>query len=1357
MEDFQIHILTTKTITQITIPRDLKERLLLSLDVENKRHKIAYLISTERRYFLQMIGDKKQQEIQENAIQYAYIKEVGKVVILLKKVNEDNQIYHHYDFKEQSIIYIGRDKQNEIHLPFVYISKRHACLYKKEGIYYIEDQDSRNYLYVNNKRCRKQKLVMGDMIYIMGFTIIIGSNFIAMNHLQYIHFNKTIFFKEDIQPFQEMVSLEKIFYPSIHQPLDISIQEIQIEPPEIMNEIERMPFLYAMGPSISMSFMTILGSMMTLLQMHTQNAALLQVLPTVFMSISMAMGMMLWPLLTRMYERKRHKYKVKYRQETYRLYLAKMNEQINQKILNIQNKYHEHYPDIQVLIQYISKQDKNLWKVNSMHSDFLNIKIGMGDIKAPIHLQYEVFSAMKQLDDVEKQYVIFTQQEFFLKDAPYILSLKKYQRIAIVSSRVVAIFQYWMLQLVALHHPKQLQVIVLNCPPQLQLWLRYFPHCYTEDHRCFILKDEEHILEMQEYIEHHCDHKYICLFHFKYLQEAFPLIQEMENLTYIECCTSSHIVGANNAVVITDHFTKSSIHYVKDDIKDTFMMPSVEPYEHHMHGSFLLNLKEMRGQQNNKEYSFLDLYRIGNIESFAIQQTWKQSDPIHSLAVPIGRNEQGEKIYLDIHEAEHGPHGIIAGMTGSGKSEFLNAYILSLALHYAPWEVNLVLIDYKGGTMAKTFSKIPHVISILTNLDTSMMARALFALENELRRRQTLLNQASKDMNISNLDIYEYQKLFREQKIEKPLAHLCIIADEFAELKLQYPEFIKKLVQIARIGRSLGIHLLLATQKPTGTVDEQIFSNSRFHICLKVQNRSDSLDMLKREDAVYLKQPGEFFLQVGHNEVFQYGYAPYTQASYEAKPYYDDAGKQLCILLDDIGNPIYQVEIGHHQNKTKQIDEFCRYLQTISNEIPYPISSLWKEEPHIKTLTELEDIYQEQMILGEIDNIYEQRHEPFMIKKLQHTIIYSSKQKERSNFFKLLCTQLVKCHQYVYILDFDHMNMETYISTWKGANIKPRQTSRVHYFFHHIKKMMKSNQEPISIMICGYENFIELYPEYEKDILYLLREGELHHIGVYISASTMNNMHYHTLQYINEKYVLYMHDIKEYSSTLQISYDLEYTMKETKGYMLYKQKVMQFQLARLSDHVLIEQQTCLPEYRIPEIPTILTSTYIDTYEYQQQFTIGIYDAHKHFYHLNLQKDVFTLICPKSLLEDFRQTIERELKRIKQDYDYENDNGIQLKNISSIKKDRDYPHVTILLLSQEELDIGMKETRLQQRIQEGYVMWVGSGFYEMMYEWKHNIQPVAFMQLKKHQAYMMYDHQVDMIQYVEKEAEMIGFN
>ena len=238
--------------------------------------------------------------------------------------------------------------------------------------------------------------------------------------------------------------------------------------------------------------------------------------------------------------------------------------------------------------------------------------------------------------------------------------------------------------------------------------------------------------------------------------------------------------------------------------------------------------------------TFMDMFGVGKIEHLNALTRWKENDPTITLETPIGVDTTGELFNLDLHQKFHGPHGLIAGMTGSGKSEFIMTYILSLALNYHPYEVAFILIDYKGGGMANAFLDLPHLAGTITNLDGAAVNRSLISIQSELKRRQAIFSETSKKLNVSNIDIYKYQKLYRDGAVEEPLQHLFIISDEFAELKTQQPEFMEQLVSAARIGRSLGVHLILATQKPSGVVDDQIWSNSRFRICLKVQEKADA-------------------------------------------------------------------------------------------------------------------------------------------------------------------------------------------------------------------------------------------------------------------------------------------------------------------------------------------------------------------------------------------------------------------------------------------------------------------------------------------------------------------------------------
>jgi len=290
----------------------------------------------------------------------------------------------------------------------------------------------------------------------------------------------------------------------------------------------------------------------------------------------------------------------------------------------------------------------------------------------------------------------------------------------------------------------------------------------------------------------------------------------------------------------------------------------------------LAPIKHMQGvsTQIPDSVTFFELYNVKRPEEIPVLDLWQKNACHKSLAVPLGLRGRGDIVSLNLHEKAHGPHGLVAGTTGSGKSEIVQSYILSLAANFHPHEVGFLLIDYKGGGMANLFSKLPHLLGTITNLDGSESMRALASIKSELARRQRIFGESG----VNNIN--QYTKIFKAGEVTLPMPHLFIISDEFAELKKEQPDFMSELVSTARIGRSLGVHLILATQKPTGVVDDQIWSNSKFKLALKVADESDSNEILKTPDAARITQPGRAYLQVGNNEIYELFQSAYSGAAF---------------------------------------------------------------------------------------------------------------------------------------------------------------------------------------------------------------------------------------------------------------------------------------------------------------------------------------------------------------------------------------------------------------------------------------------------------------------------------------------
>ncbi|MBR0382605.1 MAG: FHA domain-containing protein [Eubacterium sp.] len=306
--------------------------------------------------------------------------------------------------------------------------------------------------------------------------------------------------------------------------------------------------------------------------------------------------------------------------------------------------------------------------------------------------------------------------------------------------------------------------------------------------------------------------------------------------------------------------------------------------------------------------SFLDMYQVSGPSGLPVREWWAKNNTADHIRIPLGLRAGGELCQLDLHEKYHGPHGLIAGTTGSGKSELLAAFILSLALQYSPDDVSIFMIDYKGGIMSRMFTDLPHMAGQISNLSGNQAKRAMIAIKSENRRRQRILAEH----RISHID--NYTALYREGKVKEPLPHLFLIVDEFAELRKEEPDFLKELISVAQVGRSLGVHLILSTQRLEGTVNDNILTNARFRLCLRMQDRRDSEHMIGHPDAAYLTKPGRCILQIGNDEVYEQFQSAYCGEIYNETLQADRTDESVSLLRPD-GRP--EITAGHLRMQEK--------------------------------------------------------------------------------------------------------------------------------------------------------------------------------------------------------------------------------------------------------------------------------------------------------------------------------------------------------------------------------------------------------------------------------------------------------
>lgn len=561
--------------------------------------------------------------------------------------------------------------------------------------------------------------------------------------------------------------------------------------------------------------------------------------------------------------------------------------------------------------------------------------------------------------------------------------------------------------------------------------------------------------------------------------------------------------------------------------------------------------------------TFLNMYQAKTLEELTILRRWTENKAYKTLAVPIGYRGSDELLELNIHEKAHGPHGLVAGTTGSGKSETIQTYILSMAVNFHPYAVSFLLIDYKGGGMAGLFDKLPHLVGMITNLDGAQTMRALVAIKSELRKRQEIFS----NYNVNHID--QYQKLFEEGVAESPMPHLLIISDEFAELKSEKPEFIKELVSAARIGRSLGIHLILATQKPSGVVDDQIWSNSKFRICLKVQNTSDSNEMLKTPDAAAITKTGRGFLQVGNNEIYELFQSAYSGAEYfETIEEKQNESDQNIYLFNELGqtelltqdlskNTVEKKE----SEKITELSSIVSYVaQTFQEENLIPLKKPWL--PPLK-----EQVFMEEILTPEQEGLYSavgildqpqfQKQSSYMLNLTSdgHVAVFGSSGMGKSTFLRTLALHLASTYTpkevCFYMVDFGNNSLIPLKDLPHTADvltlddeeklrklfsiIRNKMVERKKLLGDHgvpsIESYNKMIHETVPYIVLFIDNLDPVKEQQmenmEKFIQEVTREGQSLGVFIVLSASRPGAIRYTLLANIKNQCALYLIDKNE--------------------------------------------------------------------------------------------------------------------------------------------------------------------------------------------------------------------------------------
>lgn len=931
-----------------------------------------------------------------------------------------------------------------------------------------------------------------------------------------------------------------------------------------------------------------------------------------FVLVSAAsMGMSLIFSITSWFgDKKDRKIKEKQRKERYERYLLRQRKHLHKLYEEQKSALTYHNPPLKEIERMTERYSSRIYERRADDSDFLCLSVG----NAPMRSSYQVrFEEQQEEDDdpLTEEAKEMVRQFRQIPDMPSVIDLKR-SHLGLVGEplHLHRLLKAVIMQLCFFQSYHDLEIIMLTDESSRKSleWITWYPQCRIksinvsglvtgENERDQVLGNLAQILKMRKQKREEGKQETLFLPHYLFIIDNPRLVINHSIMEHLQ----GNPAGMGFSLIYTTNLQANLPEYIKTILilngreSGTLLMqegrltnqavtlqePDSIDQERMARKMAALIHNQGMSTQIPEAITFFDLYHVKRPEELPVTELWRKNICYKSLAVPLGVRGKDDVVYLNLHEKAHGPHGLVAGTTGSGKSEIIQSYILSLAVNFHPHEVGFLLIDYKGGGMANLFQNLPHLLGTITNLDGSESMRALASIKSELARRQRVFNE----YGVNNIN--QYSKLFRSGKTKLPLPHLFLISDEFAELKKEQPEFMSELVSAARIGRSLGVHLILATQKPSGVVDDQIWSNSKFKLALKVQNESDSNEVLKTPDAARITLPGRAYLQVGNNEIYELFQSAWSGADYsedvvekgfDNRVYLMNRLGQGELLNDDLSGS------GENQGvKLTQLDVVVNHIHDLYEHMgEQTVDRPWLPPlgeqivtPHIQTGMDVGQYTEYRLTapLGMVDIPEEQKQKEYTHNFLEdgNLAVFGAAGFGKSTALMTAALSMAACNSpeklHYFILDFgnsalvqlkglphtaDYIGFDDNEKLKKLIKLLGDEMQRRKRLFAGINAInfkmynqaAKEQIPAVVIWIDNYDVIREIGMDLEEFIIKLTRDGI--GIGIYtvITASRSNAVRYSVLNNFKDKIAQFMFDQTEINAVVG---RCAYKLPEIKG------------------------------------------------------------------------------------------------------------------------------------------------------------------------------------------------------------------
>lgn len=551
-------------------------------------------------------------------------------------------------------------------------------------------------------------------------------------------------------------------------------------------------------------------------------------------------------------------------------------------------------PDLADLARRATLRTLDLWPRQRGDDEFLRTRIGLGTVRSRVKVDRETSGDDELCDDVNAAMVGFDR----LPAVPICVDLASLGVFGLHGAAVdvTAMCSSVLIQAATLHSPEDLVIVVLEGRDSgLGTWAKWLPHTrsatsplagsHLTDHpeqAAELVRQLVAVARLRTGTGDRADHRWPWIL--VVLDESADVDPALVS-QLLELCPAAGIsvvvavevdarvprqAKATFRCVPPGRGALSSVWYTEPKTPSEEFEP--EPANARLIDQVAMSLAPLRDATSASATTaiprivpLLSLFGPEPPTPLSVTSTWSERKP-YGLRAPIGMGPSGP-LFLDL--VEHGPHALIGGTSGAGKSELLQSIVSALIHEYPPTRLTFLFVDYKGGAATEVFNTVPHTVGYVTNLDASLSLRALTSLRAELNHRMRLMEGKAKDL----------AEMLEKYPDEAPPS-LVIVVDEFATLVKEVPEFVAGVVDIAQRGRSLGVHLILATQRPSGSVNDNILANTNLRISLRMLDASESRTVIGVPAAADIALPlkGRGFAKLGPNDLIEFQSA-YTGAA----------------------------------------------------------------------------------------------------------------------------------------------------------------------------------------------------------------------------------------------------------------------------------------------------------------------------------------------------------------------------------------------------------------------------------------------------------------------------------------------